>query len=40
MVENKKEFSPVDLHEYRSRYTESKIAYLENNWLNSKLLNA
>jgi transposase len=29
MVENKKEFSPVDLHEYRSRYTESKIAYLE-----------
>ena len=29
MVRNKKEFSPVDLGEYRKRYTESKIAYLE-----------
>jgi transposase len=29
MVRNKKEFSPVDLNEYRSKYKESKIAYLE-----------
>lgn len=29
MIRNNKEFNPVDLDEYRSRYKESKIAYLE-----------
>lgn len=29
MITNKKEFSPVDLNEYRSKYKESKITYLE-----------
>lgn len=29
MVKNKTPFSPLDLTEYRSQYTESKIAYLE-----------